>query len=442
MTTDSATPRTRRKLGLWICTALVLGNMVGSGIFLLPASLARFGGISILGWVVTSAGAACLALVFARLGAMLPAAGGPYAYSRAGFGDFTGFLVGWGYWVALWTGNAAIAVAFVGSLAYFWPGLDQNPVWGAIVAIVAIWVVTGVNTIGVRTAGLVQLITTIIKALPLLAMATVGLLYLDRSHFIPFNATDQSAVSALAATAALTLWAFLGLESATIPADEVHDPTRTIPTATVLGTTIAALLYILGTAAVMGAIPPADLVHSTAPFADAAGFLWGAWAGRAVAAGTAIACLGALNGWMLLAGQIPLAVARDGLFPPVFRRVSTTSGAPTASLVICATLMTALVAMNYTRGLVGSFTFIILLATLATLVPYVLSTLALIILTLRSRTPPTHRLLVRVVSVAVLALAYSLWAIVGSGKETIAWGCVLFCAGVPVYLWIRRRKPH
>ena len=253
-----------------MATSLVVGNMIGSGVFLLPATLAAYGGISIVGWLVTTVGALLLALVFARLSSLIPDAGGPYAYTRRGFGDFAAFLVAWGYWISIWTSNAAIAVAFVSYMTVFFPELATNGALAALVAIATIWLLSWINSAGVRNAGWVQLITAILKLVPLVVIATLGLLFFNADHFRPFNLSGGSNFSAVTATVALTLWAFLGLESATIPADNVRDPRRTIPRATILGTVAAALVYIFGTVAVMGIIPPAGLAASNAPFADAA----------------------------------------------------------------------------------------------------------------------------------------------------------------------------
>jgi APA family basic amino acid/polyamine antiporter len=273
----------------------VVGNMIGSGIYLLPASLAAYGGISIFGWLFTTAGAVLLALVFAHLARTAPRAGGLYAYAKFGFGDFAGFLVAWGYWISIWCGNAAIATGFAGYLGVFIAPISSNPLLAGIVAAGAIWLLSWVNALGVRHAAIMQLVTTVLKLAPLVAIGTFGLFFFKIENFVPFNPSGRPAIPAITAAAALTLWAFLGLESATIPADEVIDPVRTIPKATILGTLAAAVVYLLGTVAVMGVIPPAALARSTAPFADAASSMWGVWAADAVAAGAAIACFGALN---------------------------------------------------------------------------------------------------------------------------------------------------
>jgi basic amino acid/polyamine antiporter, APA family len=257
----------RGELGLIACTALVVGNMIGSGVFLLPAALAAFGPIATLGWVVTSAGAMTLAIVFGRLARMVPATGGPYAYSRAGFGEFVGFLVAWGYWITLWTGNAGVAVAFAGYIGYFFPEWSQHSSFGLGVALAAIWLVTLVNVRGVKEAGAVQVVTTLLKIVPLVLIAVVGLAYVDLGRFAPWNMSRSSNVSAVAACAALTLWAFLGLESATVPAGNVRRPEVTIPRTTIVGTAFAATLYILVTIVAFGAVRLSELAQSSAPLA-------------------------------------------------------------------------------------------------------------------------------------------------------------------------------
>lgn len=419
-----------RKLGMWMVTALVVGNMIGSGIFLLPAALGSFGGISIVGWLVSAAGATLLALVFSRLSRLVRKSGGPYVYTREAFGDFAGFLVAWGYWISIWTTNAAIAVAFVSYMTLFWPALSGNPVLAVGLGLATIWGLTWVNVLGVHTAGVVQLVTTVLKVLPLFAIALFGLFYVDVSNFQPFNASGQSAFSAITATVALTVWAFLGLESGTTPAEHVHEPEKTIPRATIIGTLGTAVIYILGTVSVMGAIAPADLAGSNAPYAEAARVMWGSWAGYAVGAGAVVSCFGALNGWLLLQGQIPLAAARDGLFPKVFGRISKYD-TPAHGLVFSSVLASVLLVMNYSKSLVEQFTFIILLATLNTLVPYLFCSLAELML---------RRKLSYNSVVSVLAFAFSLWAIAGAGPEIVYWGFLLLMLGLPVYVWIRRGR--
>lgn len=428
-----------RKLGLWMCTALVVGNMIGSGIFLLPAALAAYGPISIAGWLATSTGAILLALIFGRLARLVPKTGGPYAYSREGFGDFAGFLIAWGYWIALWAGNAAVAVAFAGYLGYLIPAIGDNPLAGLAAALGAIWLLTWVNARGVSEAGMVQLITTVLKLLPLLVIAAVGLAYVDPGNFTPVNVSEESNAAAVAACAALTLWAFIGLESATVPAGDVDEPERTIPRATIIGTSVAAIVYIMVTVVALGVLPTADLRTSTAPLADVATVMWGALGGTFIAIAACISTFGTLNGFTLLTGQVPLGAARDNLFPPRFGRLSK-AGTPVFALVVSNLLASVLIAMNFTKGLVDQFVFIILLATLATLVPYLFCALAeLMIYITKGRTIAGKGRLAPVIGLAVAGFLYTAWAIYGAGQEVVFYGFLLLMAGVPVYVWLRWR---
>jgi basic amino acid/polyamine antiporter, APA family len=427
--------RKKEKLGFWLSTSLVVGNMTGSGIFLLPSALAVYGGISIFGWIFTTVGVVFLALVFSRLSRVITKAGGPYTYSREGFGDFIGFLVVWGYWVSIWCGNAAIAVAGVSYLSIFFPSLKENNLLSAILAIGAIWLFTLINTKTIRRVGKVQLVTTIIKILPLILFGTVGFFYFDINHFIPLNISDNSNFDAITASAALALWAFLGLESATIPSDKVTNPTQTIPRATIAGTIISALIYISSTVAILGIINPSDLQNSAAPFADAAKMVWGNWASYLVAIGAAISCFGALNGWILLQGQLPMAAARDNIFPAGFKKISK-KGIPLIGLIIASVLASILVSMNYSQGLVKMFSFIIMLSTLTCLVPYVFSSLVELILYLRNKINYQKKQLHIAIFISIPAFLYSLWSISGLGFEVIFWGIILLISGIPIYIFM------
>jgi len=435
VTTTIAEPAAPRPpLGFWTAVALVMGNMIGSGVFLLPASLAPFGGLGLGGWLLSTAGAVLLALVFARLSRFNPAAGGPYAFTRAAYGDLAGFLVAWGYWISVWCANAALAVAFVGYLDPFFPSIVRRPASAAITAVGAVWFLTGVNALGVRSAGRMQIITTAIKILPLALIGLGGILWSDPTHFAIAAAGPRAIANGLTSSATLTLWAFLGLECATIPAGSIRDAARTIPRATVVGTLLTSFIYIVSTVGVIGLLEPSSLGQSTAPFADAARVLFGDRAAEIVALGAAVSCFGALNGWILIVGQLPMAAAKDGLFPGAFARISP-RGTPVTGMVIAAVLATGLIAMNYTRSLVDLFTFVILLATLSTLVPYTFCSLAGFIL---ARHDPRMRMSPGTTATAALAFVYSLWAIGGAGADVVYWGFLLLLSGLPVYVWIKR----
>jgi basic amino acid/polyamine antiporter, APA family len=444
----SERPRLKRSLGLWMATALVIGNMVGSGVFGLPTSLAGTGPISLVSWVFTGAGAILLALVFANLGRAYPRTGGPYAYARQAFGDFAGFWTAWGYWIAAWAGNAAIAIIFVSYASVFWPSLGTNNALAFTLGLSVIWVLTLVNIAGVRESGVIQLITTVLKFVPLLLIGLIGLFYIESGNFTPFDPNHVSLVGhwhAITFAATLTLWAFLGLESATIPAEEIKDVERTLPRATILGTIATTGLYVLATVAVMGVIPAATLAHSNAPFADAARVMWGGSVlgmspGKLVAAVAMISTFGALNGWILIQGRIPLAAAEDGLFPRQFAQLSGSRRTPVVGLVVSSVLLSALMGMNYQSSLADTFTKIIILATLTTLVPYAFAAASQLMLMFSDRERFSGRRLAFDAVVAVLAFGYAFWMIYGAGQEYIAQGFLLLMAGVPVYVFMKWRQ--
>jgi APA family basic amino acid/polyamine antiporter len=423
----SASPR---PLGLWSAIALVAGNMIGSGVFLLPASLAPYGALSLYGWAITLGGALLLALTFSRLAARGAHAGGPYAYAREAFGDTTGFVIAWSYWISIWCANAAIAVAFAGSLGSLFPALVATPLRGAALALAALWLCAAINLAGVREAGRMQVVTTMLKLVPLLLFGGVAIWLIEPAHLVAPASAPESPdtlgfAAAVHATVALTLWAFLGLEAATIPAGAIHDAERTIPRATLIGTLLAGIATILACTAVLGVIPPDIAKTSTAPMADAAGALWGPHAATGIAIVAAISCFGALNGWVLLSAQLPLAAARDGLFPQAFARLDG-NGTPRIGVIVGAALSSLLVIANYTDSLVKVFTFSILLSTAATLLPYVFSSAAWLKLGHRGR------------AVAALALLYAVYALIGTGSEALIWGAVLVLAGLPLrFLWKR-----
>jgi len=426
-------------LGLVACTALVVGNMIGSGIFLLPASLAAFGPISLVGWTVTSLGALVLAVIFGRLSRLVTRTGGPYAYTEAGFGEFAGFIIAWGYWIALWTGNAGVAVALAGYVGFLFPGVAASPNASLAVALIAIWTLTLVNIRGVAEAGVVQVVTTVLKLVPLVLIGGLGLFWIDAANFTPFNTSGQSDLAAISAAAALTLWAYLGLESATVPAGDVIDPERTIPRATILGVLIAAIVYISVTTVAVGVVPSAELAISAAPLALVAAVMWGAVGGVLVAIGAVISTFGTLNGFTLLTGQVPYGAALDRVFPSRLGQLSR-YGTPANALILSNLLASILVAMNFAQGLVGAFNTIILLAVMSSLLPYALCALAELMIVIRTGRSLAGPQIVKVVVLGALGFLYALWAIYGAGAQTVFLGFLLILAGIPVHVAIKWRN--
>ena len=432
-------PSDAKPLGLWMCTALVVGNMIGSGVFMLPASLAPYGWNAVIAWMVTIGGALCLAFVFSRLAESFPRAGGPLAYTQEAFGPTAGFMVAWAYWISMWVGNAAIATGCVSYLSVFWPAIAEVPGLHAGLTVALVWMLTAVNCWGSRSAGRLQVAATVLKLLPLVAVAGLAVVVLARkggAAVTPFEPSQLSA-GAITAAATLTLWALLGLESATVPADKVHDPRRTIPRATLYGTAFTGLIYLVVCSAVVLLSPVGMLKNSNAPFADFVGFHGGGDLGLVLAGFAAISAFGALNGWVLLQGEMPYAMARDGVFPAFLGKASK-RGTPVRAHILSSTLLTILVLMNYAKSMADLFTFIALLATTANLFAYLFSALAALRLQQQKRMTATAPLTV----LAILAALYSIWTLYGAGTKATLWGLVLLLAGLPVrFLMARVARP-
>jgi len=422
------------KVGIYVATALVIGNMIGSGVFLLPGSLAKYGGISIVGWVFSGTGAIVLAIVFSRLSVLLPKTGGPYVYARKGYGDFSGFLVGWGYWVSVLATNAAIAVAFSGYLTVFIPSLSGSNIGMASTAIIAIWLLTWLNSRGVKSGGIMQLTTTVLKIVPLIAVSIVGLFFFNIEHFTPFNLSGESDLQAIAATLTITLFAFLGIEAATIPADNIIDPQKTIPRATIIGTVIVIIIYMVSSVSIMGVLSPEQLAMSSAPFADAAMTMWGGPGKYIVGFGALISTFGALNGWLLIQGQWPYAMAKDILLPPVFLKMSKRNF-PLTGMVISSLIVTFIVFSNFTKGLVGMFTFLILLSTFTALIAYIFSSLAEVLILLKTKPEGWKKRILSAFIFSIPAFLFSIWEVYGSGREIVFYGFIALISGTPLYVW-------
>ncbi|WP_051838078.1 APC family permease [Streptomyces sp. NRRL WC-3742] len=437
----AASPTQRNKtFGLPAATALVVGSIIGTGVFALPSALAPYGPIALVAFLLVTIGALALAVVFGRLSERVPGSGGPYVYAREAFGEFAGFLTAWSYWITAWAGNAAIVVAWVGYVEVFVN--KGHHTWGSIaIALAGLWLPAAVNLTGMRNIGAFQVVTTVLKFLPLAFMATAGLLFIKSGNFGAFNAGGGSALGAISAAGAIALFSYIGLETASVAAGRVREPKRNVPRATVYGTLACAAIYLLGTLAVFGTVPHTQLGNSTAPFTDAMNNIAGGhWAGNLVAAAAIVSGLGALNGWTLICAEMPMAAGRDGLFPQAFTKVRGRSEVPAFGIVSATVLASALTVISYTR-FTKVFTEIVLLSVLTAVIPYLVSAAAhLYWLAVRGREELERRRFARDVTVTVLALAFSYWSIQGSGYQTVYYGLFTILLGIPVYIWLKR--PH
>ena len=414
-----------KKMGFWQCWGMSVGVMIGSGIFLLPTVLAPYGWISLLGWLLTCSGTIVLALVLARLAGTTDHAGGPYAYVKESFGDLAGFLIGWGYWVGVVFGVTAIAVAFAGYMGSVFPIFAANSLTQALVAAAGIGVLTWVNVKGVSEAATVQLVMTILKIIPLIVIIGLGIIYGDIDNFPAFNPQGLPITQGLASTALLTMWAFIGIEAAVIPTDDVENPKITVPIAVVTAALSVSFLYLGASIAIMFLVPSDVLALSESPFVDAASHM-GTGGALLIGIGALISTAGALNGNIFVMGQMPMLVAADGLAPSVIAKKNR-GGAPMVALMVSSVFSAALLVLNFTEGLVGAFSFLISMSTLSILAPYGLSAMAEFKRSWLSAKGWA--------GVALLSVIYTLIAAAGSGWYVFFLGIGLFMLGIVCLLY-------
>ena len=434
----TSTSPDEQRFGLPTASALVVGSVIGTGVFALPSALAVYGPISLVAFGLVTIGSLALALTFQSLTSRTSKSGGPYLYARDAFGDFAGFLNAWSYWITAWAGNAAIVVAWIGYVEVFW-NTDHAKAWSIVIGLVGLWLPAVVNLAGLRSIAWFQILTSVVKFVPLLLIATVGLAFMSAGNFGSFNATPGSATSAISAAAAIALFSYLGIETASVAAGRVRDPRRNVGRATVYGTLACAVVYILGTVAVFGTVPHQALVSSTAPFTDSANaIVGGSWAGNTVAAAAIVSGLGALIGWTLIVSEMPRAAALDGLFPSAFARQSK-AGVPVIGIVVSTLLASLLMVVSYT-SFDKVFTTIVLLSVLTSVIPYLFSAAAQLLWLSTHRRGVRATRLARDLTVAGAALVFSFWTLAGSGYQAVYYGTFCVLLGVPVYVWMRSTR--
>lgn len=418
------------KMSLTQTTMLVAGNMIGTGLFLLPANLASVGGIAVFGWLVATAGAAALGLVFAKLGELEPKEGGPYAYARDFLGPYVGFQTNYVYWFGNWVGNIAIAVAAVGYLAEFIPVISTPP--ASVVATAGvIWLLTLVNIRGPRVVGALETWTMSLALIPILGIAFLGWFWFDADTFrAGWNVSGGSNSHAVLRAASIALWAYMGVESAAVSAGVIENPKRNIPLATMMGLGLAAVVYMLSSTVIMGIIPNAELQVSHAPFAEAARLAFGTPGMVIVAICAILKSVGSLGGWMLLVGQSAKAAADDGMFPSVFARMNR-HGVPGLGLAIVGVLMTVVLFATMSPTIAGQFSRIIDLAVILVVVPYIYSAVAVVKVVFDHQLP--RRTFLTYKWIALAAVAYCLGTVLGGDQSTVVNAFVALLISVPLY---------
>jgi APA family basic amino acid/polyamine antiporter len=395
------------RLSLQGATALVVGSIVGVGIFNLPTSLAPGGPITLVSLGLTTIGALAIARLFASLSRRMPAPGGPYAYARVAFGNKLGFANAWSYWITAWAGNAAIAVGWVLYVEVF-INKGEAKLGSILLVLVGLWVPAFINLSGIKNMGSFQVITTIFKFAALAFMSIVGLFYIDGGNFTPWNVSGGSAINAIGDGMAIALFSYLGVETASVAAARVRDPDRNVPRATLLGTLATAVVYMLSLTAVFGIVPNGKLQDATAPFSTAVNMMFGGtfW-GNGMALVVIISGLGALNGWTMITAEMPRAAAQDGVFPERFERLNS-RGMPAFGIVVSTALASFVMLINY-LGSDGTtvFTTLILMTGITAAIPYGFSAAAQIKWRIADQRQIETPRFVRDMIVAVLSLVFS-----------------------------------
>lgn len=422
-----------RAIGFWRGWSIAVGCAIGSGVFMMPTLLAPYGMLGLMGWLTAGAGTLLVALSLSRLVRRVPKIGGPYAYVNAGLGNFAGFLVAWTYWISCIAAVSGIAIAFVGYLGVFLPVVTESAILSLMVSLVLVWTVIGINIRSVESSGTFQVVTTFLKILPLLFIIVIGFGNMQPQILPPLNPTELNPFAVLATVTTLVMWSFIGIETATVPADNMDQPEKMIPRILIASLLTVLVIYFLVSLAIALVVPAEELIGSTAPFALAATKVMGPVGGAIITIGALISTLGSLNANTLTAGQVPLAAAKDHLLPAKFLLLSK-SGTPIFSFIVSGGFMTLLLMLNYTKGLVAAFTFLAMLSTLSTLMAYAFCAVSEFYFLKNDRAGPERT---RAIMLSGAAFLYSVFAIWGAGTEVVFYSFMLIIIGMPFYAIVR-----
>ena len=434
-------------LGLRPATALVMGSVIGTGVFVLPASFAPYGPISLVGFAFAAVGAIALALSFGALARRNPGAGGPYSYARTVFGPLAGFLAAWFYWITAWVSRAGMVVGWILYVEVF-INTSHNRVFSILIGFVGLWVPAAINISGIKNMASVQVVTTALKLVPLVLISTVGLFYVDWGNLQPFNLTGGAPLAAIVACMALAVFAFLGVETASVAAGRVRHPRRNVPLASLFGTLACTAVYLLSTLVIFGTVPNKELQAPGAqPFVLSFDSMFGgSWAGYAVAVAAIISGFGAINGWTMVCAEISQVAARERHFPARFARESA-KGIPVFGIVVSTSLASLLVVVSYIGQVgVGVFDVVVLLAGLSAAVPYGLSALALVKVSLRHQDDSSGfaRYLDLVVGavafIFALLIVYGAFTAPATRDDLLVMAAIALAVGLAVYLPLRRHQ--
>ena len=406
---------------------LVIGNMIGAGIFMLPISLSEYGSISIFGWIISGLIAIALAKIFKKLSKKYPGESGPFTYTNIFFGEFIAFIVVWGYWVSILLLNASLAIAVTSYSTVFIPEL-ANQYYNISFSIFIIFIISIIGYKAIRWIGDFQFYTTVIKIIPLILTVIIGFLFFNIENFFPLNISTETDFKAITISTTLTFFAFLGIESATVPEDKIKNPIENVSKATSYGVGFTFILYILSTIALIGILSPEQIQDSNAPFADAGGVIFGDYARYIMAFFAIVSALGCLNGWTLLQIELPKDLSKNNLFPEVFSKENSNK-VPISGLIISNIIVVGLISMNYSKDLSNIFTYLILTSTFCTLILYLLLTIGEIVLIFKNKK------YLRTNFISIPVFLFLIWMIIGVGYDSILLGLLLLSISIPIYFY-------
>ena len=420
-----------RVIGFWRGWSIAVGCAIGSGIFMMPTMLAPYGLLGFGGWLVAGAGSILVALTMARLVKRIPKTGGPYVYVNEGLGTFSGFIIAWTYWVACVSAIAGISIAFVGYLGFFLPQIANSQIHALLASLLLIWIIVFLNIRSLENSSKFQLISTLLKLLPLIFIVLLGASNFNVNNLPELNPSNLHPISLIATVTTLVMWSFIGIETATVPADNVINPQETIPKVLIASVITILILYILVSIAIAALVPASELLNSSAPFALAASKILGVTGGTIISIGALISTLGSLNANTLTAGNLSLAAARDGLLPSKFVILSR-NGTPIFTYLLTGAFVSTLLILNYTKGIVNAFVFMAMLSTLSTLIAYAFCAIAEFKF---SRADEKNLQRNNALLISCGTFLYAFFAIWGAGIEMIIYSIILILIGIPIYLF-------
>ena len=418
------------KIGVVQLTILTMVNMMGSGIIMLPTKLAEIGTISIVSWLVTAVGSTALAYAFAQCGMFSRKSGGMGGYAEYSFGKAGNFMANYTYGVQLVIANTAIAISAVGYGSEFL-GATLSPLSIALWTIFTLWLATVLNFGGARITGNISSFTIWGVIIPVVGISIIGWKWFDGSMYVnSWNPHNVPTFEAIGVSISMTLWAFLGLESACANSDAVENPEKNVPIAVLGGTLGAAVIYIVSTNVIAGIVPNLELANSTAPFGLAFAHMFDETIGKVIMGLMVMSCFGSLLGWQFTIAQVFKSSAEEGYFPAFFKKV-TSKDAPIVGMVTITSLQTLLSLMTIRPSLNKQFNVLVDLAVVTNVIPYLLSMAALAVLLKTENVP--HKKYKKTVLVAFIGSVYSIYAIYAAGEQAMLYGSIVTFIGWTLY---------